>query len=397
MWVYTLMLPSIGKSGWWGDGLRRRRALGAGLAQVPEQLLGLDAARPLDPLAVLEPAAQRRAVRGPFAEPRAGRGRGQPGLAVRGCRARGGPGPARVLARAGAGGGTCRHCWRASSALHGPIGCWPNTRPRVAWPPTCRCLPMRRPCSSRSSNWPARSAAPRRAWSCPRCVQEESLGLDDVLRILDEASQLRRYSQELEAQRQRLEQATAQLRAANERLESLDRLKDDFMSSVTHELRTPLTSIPRPGRTDGRRCRHARRAAPGVPAHRGRRDRTLEPGWSTRCWTWPRSSRATPEWHDSELDVAAVLRQAVHSFQGNAARARHRAAAVVARGRAATADPRRRGPPGAGAAETCCPMPRSSPPAGKGPDRRPAAGGPGCADGGGAGTTAPAYRRPSAN
>ncbi|MEQ1683403.1 MAG: sensor histidine kinase [Burkholderiaceae bacterium] len=53
-------------------------------------------------------------------------------------------------------------------------------------------------------------------------VEEETLGLDDVVRILDEASQLR---------------------AVNEKLKSLDRLKDDFMSSVTHELRTPLTSI----------------------------------------------------------------------------------------------------------------------------------------------------------
>jgi signal transduction histidine kinase len=53
-------------------------------------------------------------------------------------------------------------------------------------------------------------------------VEEEPLGLDDVMRILDEASQLR---------------------AANEQLKSVDRLKDDFMSSVTHELRTPLTSI----------------------------------------------------------------------------------------------------------------------------------------------------------
>ena len=74
-------------------------------------------------------------------------------------------------------------------------------------------------------------------------VQEEALGLDDVLRILDEASQLRRYSLALEEQRLNLQRATEQLRAANVRLESLDRLKDDFMSSVTHELRTPLTSI----------------------------------------------------------------------------------------------------------------------------------------------------------
>jgi signal transduction histidine kinase len=33
------------------------------------------------------------------------------------------------------------------------------------------------------------------------------------------------------------------LRAANERLRELDRLKDDFVSTVSHELRTPLTSI----------------------------------------------------------------------------------------------------------------------------------------------------------
>lgn len=53
-------------------------------------------------------------------------------------------------------------------------------------------------------------------------VEEEPLASDDILRMLDEASQVR---------------------ALNRQLESLDRLKDDFMSSVTHELRTPLTSI----------------------------------------------------------------------------------------------------------------------------------------------------------
>ena len=53
-------------------------------------------------------------------------------------------------------------------------------------------------------------------------VEEEPLAPDDLLRLLDEASQVR---------------------ALNRQLESLDRLKDDFMSSVTHELRTPLTSI----------------------------------------------------------------------------------------------------------------------------------------------------------
>ncbi|TCT21536.1 sensor histidine kinase [Thiobaca trueperi] len=74
-------------------------------------------------------------------------------------------------------------------------------------------------------------------------TQEETLGLDEVLDILDEASQIRAYSHELEQKSQALEAATTELRAANLRLTELDRLKDDFMSSVTHELRTPLASI----------------------------------------------------------------------------------------------------------------------------------------------------------
>ncbi len=74
-------------------------------------------------------------------------------------------------------------------------------------------------------------------------VQEEPLGLDEVMDILDEASQVRAYSHQLEEKSRALEAATAELRAANEQLKEFDRLKDDFMSSVTHELRTPLTSI----------------------------------------------------------------------------------------------------------------------------------------------------------
>ena len=72
---------------------------------------------------------------------------------------------------------------------------------------------------------------------------EETLSQSDVLAMLEEASQLRSYSRDLEAKSLSLEQATSELRSANEQLKSLDRLKDDFMSSVTHELRTPLTSI----------------------------------------------------------------------------------------------------------------------------------------------------------
>lgn len=67
-------------------------------------------------------------------------------------------------------------------------------------------------------------------------VDEEPLAMDEVLQILDEASQVRSYARALE-------EASAELRAANAQLKTLDQLKDDFVSSVTHELRTPLTSI----------------------------------------------------------------------------------------------------------------------------------------------------------
>jgi signal transduction histidine kinase len=74
-------------------------------------------------------------------------------------------------------------------------------------------------------------------------VKEDALTREEVRSMLDEASQVIAYSHELEQKSQALLAATAELQAANERLRELDRLKDDFVSTVTHELRTPLTSI----------------------------------------------------------------------------------------------------------------------------------------------------------
>ena len=74
-------------------------------------------------------------------------------------------------------------------------------------------------------------------------VREEPIGMEEVMRILDETSQAIEYGRRLEEQSRALEATTAELRRANERLRELDRLKDDFVSTVSHELRTPLTSI----------------------------------------------------------------------------------------------------------------------------------------------------------
>ncbi len=74
-------------------------------------------------------------------------------------------------------------------------------------------------------------------------VMGEVLSIEEVMTILDESSQAIEYSRRLEQKSEELEAATTELRQANKRLQELDRLKDEFVSTVTHELRTPLTSI----------------------------------------------------------------------------------------------------------------------------------------------------------
>ncbi len=74
-------------------------------------------------------------------------------------------------------------------------------------------------------------------------VKGEALDVLGVMRILDETSQVIEYSQRLELKSRQLESATRQLQEANQRLQELDRLKDEFISTISHELRTPLTAI----------------------------------------------------------------------------------------------------------------------------------------------------------
>jgi signal transduction histidine kinase len=140
-------------------------------------------------------------------------------------------------------------------------------------------------------------------------VDEEPLAMDDVLSILDEASQVRGHAQALEQQQQALRRATDELRAANERLEGLDRLKDDFMSSVTHELRTPLTSI--------RALSELMRDDPDMAAGQRQQFLGIVVGETERLsrlvnqvLDMAKIESGHAEWHNSAVDLRALLQRA---------------------------------------------------------------------------------------
>ncbi len=209
LWAWTLGLPSIAKSGWMDAGFVAHGPWGVGWLR-PEQLFGLAGLDPLTHALVWSlglntalfvgvslwraPGA-REAMRAlqfveVFEQGREGhvfwRGRAQVD-ALRALLARFlGPERAQAALAGQAPGDAARLVQVTETQLAGAIGS-ASARVMVA-----------------------------------SVVEEETLDLDDVARVVEEARELRHV---------------------NEQLQSLDRLKDDFMSSVTHELRTPLTSI----------------------------------------------------------------------------------------------------------------------------------------------------------
>ncbi|HSN19442.1 MAG TPA: sensor histidine kinase [Usitatibacter sp.] len=125
----------------------------------------------------------------------------------------------------------------------------------------------------------------------------------------DEASQVIAYSHQLEEKQRELEAATAGLRAANERLQELDRLKDDFISTVTHELRTPLTSIrafseilhDNPQLDEAERHRFL-----GLVIKESERLTRL----INQVLDLAKLESGVAEWHTEEIDLAEIVREA---------------------------------------------------------------------------------------
>lgn len=74
-------------------------------------------------------------------------------------------------------------------------------------------------------------------------AQQKKQTLQEVLSVLDETQKLMRYSKALEVKSAELEEAGKQLQQANSRLKAMDKVKDEFLTTITHELRTPITSI----------------------------------------------------------------------------------------------------------------------------------------------------------
>ena len=74
-------------------------------------------------------------------------------------------------------------------------------------------------------------------------TKEDPISLEEMFVVLEQTQEIIRYSKALERKSKELEATTKQLRAANQQLKELERLKADFITTVTHELRTPITSI----------------------------------------------------------------------------------------------------------------------------------------------------------
>src|SRR5215204_3649938 len=153
-------------------------------------------------------------------------------------------------------------------------------------------------------------------------LREEMRDIDEVVQILDEASQLVVYSQQLEQKSRELESATAELRAANKRLTELDKMKDDFIATVSHEVRTPLTSIRSFSeilRDNPELDPDQRQEFVGILVQESERLSRL----INDILDLAKMEAGTSEWHMAEIAPKAVIERALAAMAGLFAKAPH--------------------------------------------------------------------------
>ncbi|MEO3433316.1 sensor histidine kinase [Inquilinus sp. CAU 1745] len=143
----------------------------------------------------------------------------------------------------------------------------------------------------------------------------ELLVLDEVLEILEATREAIVYSRRLEEKSLELEATANELRRANEQLKELDRLKDDFLTTISHELRTPLTSIRSfseilsdPDELD---AVHARQFLEIISSESRRLTRLLD-----SILDIARLEQGHADWRMADIDPAATLSAAVAATGG---------------------------------------------------------------------------------